>query len=122
MNPWNLPVWQWMHGGVFYSGGAIAFYDYLVVGTIEWMTSMKRERKRQRNDNDNDTSISNDDYDDESILLPTRRSNQQPVRYVSLDTKSIIFLVINSVDECMFVQRLLHYIWNAPEVSLEHIH
>mmetsp|Transcript_23644 Transcript_23644/g.33183 ORF Transcript_23644/g.33183 Transcript_23644/m.33183 type:complete len:354 (-) Transcript_23644:98-1159(-) len=124
INPWNLTAGQWVMGGLCIRG-AISFYDHLVVGTIEWMASMqqrkRRNQTRQRKE-DGDSNIDDNSIidDDESILLPTRRSNQQPARYVSLDTKSILFLVINSVDEWIFVQRLLHYIWFASEVSLEY--
>jgi sterol desaturase/sphingolipid hydroxylase (fatty acid hydroxylase superfamily) len=90
-NPWNLSGWQWILGGVLIRA-AIAFYDHLVVFVVD--------RLCQNN------------------LLPTRTTGK-PVRYVSLDQKSMIFLSLNAVHEWLFVQRLCHYIWHSPDVPLE---
>jgi sterol desaturase/sphingolipid hydroxylase (fatty acid hydroxylase superfamily) len=86
-NPWNLSALQWIAGAVLLRG-AIAFYDHLVVMLIE-LSGNK--------------------------LLPTRTTGK-PVRYVSLDRKSLVFLCINSLHEWVFVQRLCHYIWYSPDV------
>ena len=88
INPWQLTAWQWMLGGVLIRG-AIAFYDHLVVLVLK-LSGAK--------------------------LLPTR-TRAKPVRYVTLDRKSVVFLTINAVHEWIFVQRLCHYIWHSPAVS-----
>jgi sterol desaturase/sphingolipid hydroxylase (fatty acid hydroxylase superfamily) len=89
-NPWQLTLWQWVLGGLFIRA-AIAFYDHLVVFLV-------------------DSVFHNQ-------LLPTRTTGT-PVRYVALDQQSIIYLTINAVHEWVFVQRLCHYIWYSPDVSL----
>jgi sterol desaturase/sphingolipid hydroxylase (fatty acid hydroxylase superfamily) len=90
-NPWGLSLPHWLLGGLFIRG-AIAFYDYFVILIVE---------KVFRGDKN---------------LLPTRTTGK-PVRYVELDTKSIVYLAINSVDEWIFVQRLCHFLWHSPDVS-----
>jgi sterol desaturase/sphingolipid hydroxylase (fatty acid hydroxylase superfamily) len=90
-NPWNLSRFQWMLGGLAIRG-AINFYDHLVVFAVDSIFNQK--------------------------FLPTRTTGK-PVRYVDLDMQSIIFLSINAVHEWIFVQRLCHYIWFSPDVSLE---
>jgi len=89
-NPWELSALQWIVGGILIRG-AIAFYDHLVVYVID--------------------SICQENF------LPTRTTGK-PVRYVTLDTKSVVFLSINAFDEWVFVQRLCHFIWYSPSVSL----
>eukprot|EP00591_Stephanopyxis_turris_P006377 CAMPEP_0195529876 /NCGR_PEP_ID=MMETSP0794_2-20130614/32519_1 /TAXON_ID=515487 /ORGANISM="Stephanopyxis turris, Strain CCMP 815" /LENGTH=307 /DNA_ID=CAMNT_0040661251 /DNA_START=64 /DNA_END=987 /DNA_ORIENTATION=+ len=91
-NPWNLSTHSWLLGGVLIRG-AIAFYDHLVIFLIEKLSG--------------------------APLLPTRTVTNKPVRYVTLDTKSIVFLFINSIHEWIFVQRLCHYLWHSPNVSKE---
>jgi sterol desaturase/sphingolipid hydroxylase (fatty acid hydroxylase superfamily) len=71
---------------------AIAFYDHLVVFVVD---TVCRHR-----------------------LLPTRTADR-PVRYVELDVPSMIYLTINAVHEWIFVQRLCHYMWYSPDVSLD---
>lgn len=90
-NPWDLSLFQWMLGGLAIRG-AINFYDHLVVFAVDSIFSQK--------------------------FLPTRTTGKA-VRYVDLDIQSIIFLSINAVHEWIFVQRLCHYIWFSPDVSLE---
>lgn len=84
-NPWQLGAPQWILGCCLIRG-AIAFYDFLVIWVVETLFG----------------GIKN--------LLPTRTTGK-PVRYVPLDTKSIVFLVINALDEWIFVQRLCHFLW-----------
>jgi sterol desaturase/sphingolipid hydroxylase (fatty acid hydroxylase superfamily) len=90
-NPWHLNAWQWWLGGVLIRA-AIAFYDHLVFFLVE---SIFKSR-----------------------LLPTRTTGT-PVRFVPLDTKSKVFLVLNAMHEWVFVQQFCHYIWHSPDVSLE---
>lgn len=92
INPWQLTPAQWILGGLLIRA-AIAFYDHLVVFVIDHNLFHKHK------------------------LLPTRTTGK-PVRYVSLDTKSLVFLTINSFHEWIFVQRLCHFIWNSPDVPL----
>uniref|UniRef100_A0A7S4JDP2 Fatty acid hydroxylase domain-containing protein n=1 Tax=Odontella aurita TaxID=265563 RepID=A0A7S4JDP2_9STRA len=87
LNPWELDPIPWLAGFAFIRGG-IAFYDHLVVMLIERSGS---------------------------ALLPTRTTGT-PVRYVTLDAKSLVFLSINSLHEYTFVQRLCHYLWHSPSV------
>lgn len=94
-NPWNLEAWQWMTGAVLLRG-AIAFYDHLVIWVVDGLYG----------------------GDDGKNLLPTRTTGKS-VPYVTLDTKSNVFLVINSFHEWIFVQRLCHFIWHSPDVSLD---
>lgn len=89
-NPWNLSLQHWLLGGLLIRG-AINFYDHLVVFAVDSLFSQN--------------------------YLPTRTTGK-PVRYVTLDTKSVVFLTINAVHEWIFVQRLCHYIWYNPEISL----
>mmetsp|Transcript_3434 Transcript_3434/g.7503 ORF Transcript_3434/g.7503 Transcript_3434/m.7503 type:complete len:290 (+) Transcript_3434:215-1084(+) len=90
-NPWNLSPQQWVLGGLAIRL-AINFYDHLVVYAVD---SLFRQK-----------------------YLPTRTTGK-PVRYVDLDVQSIVFLSINAVHEWIFVQRLCHYIWFSPDVSLD---
>jgi sterol desaturase/sphingolipid hydroxylase (fatty acid hydroxylase superfamily) len=90
-NPWNVTTWQWLLGGIAIRA-AIAFYDHLVVFMVDSIFK--------------------------NSLLPTRTTGK-PVRYVELDTKSLIFMTINAVHEWIFVQRLCHFIWHSPAVPLE---
>jgi len=90
-NPWGLELWQWALGGASIRA-AISFYDHLVVFLIDSVFQYK--------------------------LLPTRTTDK-PVRYVSLDTRSFVFLTINAIHEWIFVQRLCHFIWYSPRVPLE---
>lgn len=90
-NPWNLNLWEWIVGGLCIRA-AIAFYDHLVVFLVD---SIFHNR-----------------------LLPTRTTGK-PVRYVALDRQSFIYLCINAAHEWVFVQRLCHYIWYSPDVSLK---
>jgi sterol desaturase/sphingolipid hydroxylase (fatty acid hydroxylase superfamily) len=89
-NPWQLNWWQWIVGGMMIRA-AIAFYDHLVIFLVE--TIFRKE------------------------LLPSRTSGK-PVRYVELDAQSYAYLTINAVHEWVFVQRLCHYIWYSPDISL----
>jgi sterol desaturase/sphingolipid hydroxylase (fatty acid hydroxylase superfamily) len=90
-NPWSLNAWKWLLGAVVIRA-AITFYDHLVVFVMDFL------------------------YRDN--LLPTRTTGT-PVRFVELDRKSLIFLTINAVHEWIFVQRLCHYIWFSPNVSID---
>ena len=90
-NPWSLTFWQWILGGACIRV-AITFYDHLVVFVLECFFRDK--------------------------LLPTRTTGK-PVRYVSLDRKSVVFLTINAFHEWIFVQRLCHFIWYSPDVSIK---
>jgi sterol desaturase/sphingolipid hydroxylase (fatty acid hydroxylase superfamily) len=91
INPWQLDACQWIIGGLFIRA-AITFYDHLVVLLVDTVFQSK--------------------------LLPTR-TTAKPVRYVSLDQTSIIFLTINAVHEWVFVQRFCFFIWHSPVVSLD---
>lgn len=86
-NPWGLPA-EWWVVGFFLSRGAIALYDHLVIRLVELTQQPK---------------------------LPTRATGV-PVRYVGLDWTSAAYLVVNSVQEWLFVQNLCHYIWHTDEV------
>lgn len=90
-NPWNLSLQHWILGGLAIRL-AINFYDHLVVFAVDSIFSQK--------------------------YLPTRTTGK-PVRYVELDVQSLVFLTINAVHEWIFVQRLCHYIWYSPDVSLK---
>jgi sterol desaturase/sphingolipid hydroxylase (fatty acid hydroxylase superfamily) len=89
-NPWNLSLQHWVIGGLLIRV-AINFYDHIVVYAVDSICSAK--------------------------YLPTRTTGK-PVRYVELDVQSVIFLTINAVHEWIFVQRLCHFIWYSPDVSL----
>lgn len=91
LNPWKLSALYWIAGGIVIRA-AIAFYDHLVIFLID---SVFKNR-----------------------LLPTRTTGK-PVRYVELDTKSVIYLTINAVNEWIFVQQFCHFIWHSPDVSLD---
>mmetsp|Transcript_23584 Transcript_23584/g.51613 ORF Transcript_23584/g.51613 Transcript_23584/m.51613 type:complete len:289 (+) Transcript_23584:335-1201(+) len=90
-NPWNLSLQHWILGGLVIRL-AINVYDHLVVYAVDSIFSQK--------------------------YLPTRTTGK-PVRYVGLDLQSIVFLSINAVHEWILVQRLCHYIWHSPDVSLD---
>jgi sterol desaturase/sphingolipid hydroxylase (fatty acid hydroxylase superfamily) len=89
-NPWKVSLQLWVMGGLA-TRVAINFYDHLVVYAVD--------------------SIFAQNY------LPTRTTGK-PVRYVALDAQSFVFLTINAVHEWIFVQRLCHYIWYSPKISL----
>ena len=89
-NPWKLSLPQWIIGGLIIRA-AIAFYDHLVVFIVDNLFHNQ--------------------------LLPTRTTGKA-VRYVELDTQSMIYLTINAIHEWIFVQRLCYYIWYSPDVSL----
>lgn len=91
-NPWNLNTTQWW-GGALLVKLALTFYDYLVFWTVEYVFSSK--------------------------LLPTRLVPDKPVRFVELDRTSFVYLSINAVHEWIFVQRICHFIWYSPDVSLD---
>lgn len=92
LNPWELPnVQLWLLGFLTIRLG-IVFYDHLVVLLIE---------KCFRSD-----------------VLPTRKPGAPPVRYVSLDTQSIVYLSLNSLNEYAFVMRLTHYVWQGGHQQL----
>jgi sterol desaturase/sphingolipid hydroxylase (fatty acid hydroxylase superfamily) len=90
-NPWKLSIWHWILGGLAIRA-AITFYDHLVVFVVDTIFRHKR--------------------------LPTRTTGK-PVRYVDLDMQSFVYLAINAVHEWVFVQRLCHFIWYSPNVSLK---
>ncbi|CAB9505984.1 C-5 sterol desaturase [Seminavis robusta] len=92
-NPWGLSLFQWLCGVVGIRS-AVFFYDNMVLMLLVEFV-----------------------WGGETNLLPTRTTGK-PVRYVSLDTKSIIFLVINAFHEWLFVSRLVHYLWHSPDVPL----
>jgi len=87
LNPWTLST-SWWWGGFFLTRAAIAMYDFLVIGIVELVKQPK---------------------------LPTRNTGV-PVRYVGLDAASVAYLVINSVQEWLFVQNLCHFMWNSDTV------
>jgi len=85
LNPWNLPNMQlWLLGFIAIRLGVV-FYDHLVVLLIEKCFKSK--------------------------VLPTREPGAPPVRYVSLDKRSIVYLSLNAFNEYAFVMRLTHYLW-----------
>ena len=85
LNPWDLPNAQlWILGFICIRLGVI-FYDHLVVLLIEKCFKSK--------------------------VLPTREPGAPSVRYVTLDTRSYIYLFLNSFNEYAFVMRLTHYLW-----------
>ena len=90
-NPWRLTTAQWIAGSVFIRAG-IVFYDHLVVGLIQ-VTNNKTN----------------------AHLLPTRTTGK-PVRYVTLDTTSYVYLTINALLEWIFVQRLCHFLWHKDDI------
>ena len=91
-NPWNIPSAQLWIAGFISIRCAIVFYDHLVVATIEKLFKCK--------------------------VLPTREPGAPPVRYVSLDLRSIVYLSINSLNEYAFVMRLTHYLWHGGHQQL----
>lgn len=90
-NPWELPAAYWVFG-FFAIRGAIGVYDHLVIGIVETLKLAK---------------------------LPTRAEDAPPVRYVGLDATSVVFLIVNALQEWIFVQNLCHYIWHSPAVAKE---
>lgn len=87
LNPWNLPSARlWLLGFLAIRLG-IVFYDHLVVLVIENCLGGK--------------------------VLPTREPGAPPVRYVSLDVRSVVYLTLNSFNEYAFVMRLTHYLWHG---------
>ncbi|KAL7526877.1 hypothetical protein ACHAWF_001951 [Thalassiosira exigua] len=92
LNPWKLPnAAIWMSGFVAIRLG-IVFYDHLVVLLIEKCFKSK--------------------------VLPTREHGVPPVRYVSLDARSVVYLSLNAFNEYAFVMRLTHYLWNGGHQQL----
>jgi len=92
LNPWNLRNIQlWLLGFTTIRLG-IVFYDHLVVLLIEKCLKSK--------------------------VLPTRESGAPPVRYVSLDTRSVVYLSLNALNEYAFVMRLTHYLWQGGHHQL----
>mmetsp|Transcript_27406 Transcript_27406/g.65799 ORF Transcript_27406/g.65799 Transcript_27406/m.65799 type:complete len:335 (-) Transcript_27406:2160-3164(-) len=91
-NPWDFTTVQWWAGALFIKV-ALTFFDYLVFWTVEYLFHSK--------------------------LLPTRLQPDKPVRYVELDRTSMMYLTINAVHEWIFVQRMCHFIWFSPDVSLD---
>lgn len=89
-NPWNIGLQFWIVGFLVIRV-ALNFYDHLVVFAVDTLFGQK--------------------------YLPTRTTGV-PVRYVELDYQSLVFLAINAVHEWIFVQRLCHYLWHSPDVSL----
>eukprot|EP00571_Detonula_confervacea_P012918 CAMPEP_0172305562 /NCGR_PEP_ID=MMETSP1058-20130122/6819_1 /TAXON_ID=83371 /ORGANISM="Detonula confervacea, Strain CCMP 353" /LENGTH=326 /DNA_ID=CAMNT_0013017191 /DNA_START=70 /DNA_END=1050 /DNA_ORIENTATION=- len=76
----------WLFGFIIIRLGVI-FYDHLVVLLIEKCFKSK--------------------------VLPTREPGAPPVRYVSLDTRSFVFLFLNACNEYQFVMRLTYYLWQG---------
>eukprot|EP00581_Thalassiosira_minuscula_P003268 CAMPEP_0183738088 /NCGR_PEP_ID=MMETSP0737-20130205/53731_1 /TAXON_ID=385413 /ORGANISM="Thalassiosira miniscula, Strain CCMP1093" /LENGTH=316 /DNA_ID=CAMNT_0025972535 /DNA_START=240 /DNA_END=1190 /DNA_ORIENTATION=+ len=70
----------------------IVFYDQLVVFLIETCFNSK--------------------------VLPTRQPGAPPVRYVTLDKRSIVYLCLNAFNEYAFVMRLTHYLWRGGHQEL----
>ena len=81
----------WMFGFIFIRLGVL-FYDHIVVLLIEKCVKSK--------------------------VLPTREPGAPPVRYVSLDTRSFVYLFLNSFNEYTFVMRLTHYLWQGGHQQL----
>mmetsp|Transcript_16098 Transcript_16098/g.32192 ORF Transcript_16098/g.32192 Transcript_16098/m.32192 type:complete len:401 (-) Transcript_16098:196-1398(-) len=84
LNPWSLPNATLWLGGFILIRCAIAFYDHLVVCLIDSCFKCK--------------------------VLPTREPGAPPVRYVELDTRSLVYLCLNAFNEYAFVMRLTHYL------------
>ena len=92
LNPWNLPNAQlWLFGFICIRLG-VTFYDHLVILLIEKCFNSK--------------------------VLPTREEGAPPVRYVTLDKRSYIYLFLNSFNEYAFVMRLTHYCWQGGYQNL----
>mmetsp|Transcript_18940 Transcript_18940/g.28293 ORF Transcript_18940/g.28293 Transcript_18940/m.28293 type:complete len:372 (+) Transcript_18940:202-1317(+) len=92
LNPWNIPNAQLWIAGFILIRCAIVFYDHLVVAMIEKLFKCK--------------------------VLPTREPGAPPVRYVSLDLRSVTYLSINSLNEYAFVMRLTHYLWHGGHLQM----
>jgi sterol desaturase/sphingolipid hydroxylase (fatty acid hydroxylase superfamily) len=85
LNPWNIQSAKlWALGFACIRLGVL-FYDHLVVFVIENIACGE--------------------------LLPTRRPGAPPVRFVGLDSRSIAYLSLNSLNEYAFVMRLTRYLW-----------
>ena len=92
LNPWNLPNAKlWTLGFLLIRFGVL-FYDHLVVLLIEKCFRSK--------------------------VLPTREVGAPPVRYVTLDTKSYIYLFLNSFNEYAFTSRITYYVWHGGYQTL----
>lgn len=91
-NPWGLKLWQWILGAAIIRA-AVTFYDHLVIYLLDHVL--------------------------QSPLLPTRTILHQPVRYVTLDTQSIVFLTINAIHEWIFAQRFGYFLYYSPHVLKE---
>jgi sterol desaturase/sphingolipid hydroxylase (fatty acid hydroxylase superfamily) len=89
-NPWNLTTPQWIAGGIAIKL-ALTFYDHLVIFLLNSSGAK---------------------------LLPTRTTGK-PVRYVTLDTISKVYLTINAFNEWLFVQRFCHFLWYSDVVDRE---
>lgn len=85
LNPWNIQSAKlWALGFACIRLGVL-FYDHLVVFVIENIACGE--------------------------LLRTRRPGAPPVRFVGLDSRSIAYLSLNSLNEYAFVMRLTRYLW-----------
>ena len=94
LDPWNIPDTKlWLLGFICIRLGVI-FYDHLVVFVIENLPAVSGK------------------------LLPTREAGAPPVRYVTLDAKSIVYLSLNSLNEYTFVMRLTHYLWQGGYMGM----
>ncbi len=92
LNPWGLPNAKlWLLGFIGIRLG-VTFYDHLVVLVVEKYFK--------------------------SQVLPTREAGAPPVRFVQLDTRSYIYLVLNAFNEYSFVMRLTHYLWRGGHQQL----
>lgn len=92
LNPWEIPNAQLWVLGFILIRCAIVFYDHLVVFLIEKAFKCK--------------------------VLPTREPGAPPVRYVELDTRSVVYLSLNSLNEYTFVMRLTYYLWDGGYLGM----
>ncbi|CAB9504940.1 C-5 sterol desaturase [Seminavis robusta] len=92
-NPWGLSLVQWMCGFVGMRSGIFS-HDIMMSKLLVQVVWGGKEK-----------------------LLPTRTTGK-PVPYVPLDTKAVIFLVINCFNEYVFLSRLTHFLWHSPDVPL----
>lgn len=87
MNPWEISLTSWFAGFLLIRG-AIGVYDHLVIALV----SLTKQP-----------------------MLPTRTTGKT-VRFVELDVASVMYLIINALQEWVFVQNLCHYIWFSENV------
>mmetsp|Transcript_3062 Transcript_3062/g.6136 ORF Transcript_3062/g.6136 Transcript_3062/m.6136 type:complete len:277 (+) Transcript_3062:92-922(+) len=87
INPWEISTLSWCAGFLLIRG-AIAMYDHLVIALVELTQQPK---------------------------LPTRLADK-PVRYVGLNSASVVYLIVNALQEWVFVQNLCHFIWHSDNV------